>query len=230
MWVVVPLAGPDFVLANGRVKATLDLDGGPLLKKTLESRPWAQRISPEKHVFVLIDCPESRGFAQTELASWYPKAQVIFLSNYTRGAAISALAGLTACAGTEEPLIIDLADILYTSHLDPAGFLKQNPECGGVALTFESDAPQYSYLRCDAEGVFVEAAEKRVISSQASAGTYVFSGCSMYLKAVAHALKNESTQTYNGLFYVCPLFNGVRAQGRSVVLSPVSDVVDIKTL
>lgn len=228
MRVVVPLAGPDFVLADGGVKATLDVEGAPLLKRALESRPWAPSIDPAKYVFVMLDRPETRRFAQTDLADWYQGAQVVFLSHPTRGAAISALAGVAASCGAGEPIIIDLADILYTSSLSPCQVFARNPDCGGIALTFQSDAPEYSYLRSDADGRFIEAAEKRVISTQASAGTYVFSDAAVFLRAVAHAIENEATQARNGLFYVCPLLNGVRAQGINVTLASVTEVIDIK--
>ncbi len=228
MRVIVPLAGPDFVLANGKVKAVLDLDGEPLLKKALESRPWAGSVDPAKYVFVMLDRPETRRFAQSELADWYRQSQVVFLSQPTRGAAFSALAGVSSYTNIDEPFVIDLADILYSSSLAPHKVFADSPDCGGIALTFHSDAPEYSYLRCDADGRFVEAAEKQVISSQASAGTYIFANATVFLRAVAHAIENEATQARGGLFYVCPLFNGVRAQGRNVSLSPVTEVVDIK--
>ena len=104
----------------------------------------------------------------------------------------------------------------------------QDHTCGGIALTFIADNPAYSYLRTDADGMFVEAAEKRVISSNASAGTYVFRNMPTYLRALAHGLENAANQTYRNLFFVCPLFNGVRASGQTVHLAPVCDVTDIK--
>jgi hypothetical protein len=83
-------------------------------------------------------------------------------------------------------------------------------------------------LRLDEAGRVIEAAEKKLISTNASAGTYIFRNSAIYLSAVAHAYANEATQAYNNLFYVCPLFNGVLAQGLEVELETVSDVRDIK--
>ncbi|WP_050928340.1 hypothetical protein [Aestuariivita boseongensis] len=228
MLIIVPLAGPDFILPDGTVKATQTFCNGHLLHKILNSRPWATRVRSEKYVFVLIDRRETRSFASSYLEAWFPGAKVVFLSAITRGSAVSALGGMTAYASAEEPVIVDLADIQYSSDLDPEALFAQEENCGGVALTFDSANPVYSYLRCDADGTFVEAAEKRVISKNASAGTYIFSGASVFLRAIAHAMENEATQTYNGLFFVCPLFNGVRAQGKTVSLSQVRDVIDVK--
>ncbi|MEO1493912.1 MAG: hypothetical protein AAFV19_17300 [Pseudomonadota bacterium] len=226
MRVIVPLAGPDFIRDDGSLKALHDLNGEPLLRHVLGSRPWVDAVT--SYGFVLIDRPETRAFAAGPLADWFPQASVTYLSGYTRGAALSALAALPPGTDFTEPLIVDLADILYDSTLDPAAMLAGDAGLGGIALTFPSDNPAYSYLAVDDTGQFVKAAEKRVISPHASAGTYIFRDAPTYLRALAHGLENAATQTFRDLFFVCPLFNGVRDQGKSVALAPVTGVQDIK--
>ena len=226
MRVIVPLAGPDFIRADGSLKALHPLNGEPLLRHVLGARHWAGQVTA--YSFVLRDQPETRAFADGPLADWFPGATITYISHYTRGAALSALAALPLGTDFAEPLIVDLADILYDCTLDPAARLAGDPGLGGIALTFPSDNPAYSYLATDDQGRFVEAAEKRVISANASAGTYVFRDAPTYLRSLAHGLENEATQTFRDLFFVCPLFNGVRDQGKSVALVPVENVTDIK--
>ncbi len=228
MRIVVPLAGPDFIRADGRLKATVDLGGTPLLWRTLESRPWADRVAPADYIFVLRDHSLTRVFATEALGEWYPGAQTVFLGSETRGAALSASAGVALIADMSAPLVVDLADILYTCPGDPLVTFRDNPDCGGVALTFESDSPVYSYLATGPDGRVTQAAEKQVISRNASAGTYLFANASIYIAALGHALANEATQTHRRLYFVCPLFNGVLHQGLNVYLHPVTEVVDIK--
>jgi len=227
MDVIVPLAGPDFVAADGSVKALIPFLGQPLLLHILKSRPWA-KLSPS-YTFVLRDTAQVRAFASDYLGKWFPGATLIFLSKLTRGAACSALVGVACRTEQRQPVIVDLADIFYTSQLDVCARLKDLPSCGGLALAFESSNPHYSYLCCDQSGKVVEAAEKRVISQYASAGTYIFRNGSIFMQAVSHAFDNEASQTCGGLFYVCPLFNGVIEQGFDVQLEPVYDVIDFKT-
>lgn len=229
MRIVVPLAGPDFVRPDGSVKAEHSIDGQPLLRRALESRPWSSSVSPEDHVFVFVDGPETRAFAAGPLARWYPGAATCFLSGTTRGAALSAMVGLAGHRTADEPLIVDLADILYACDLDPIAAFAQASRVGAIALAFDSDNPVYSYLATGPDGRVTRAAEKVVISRNASAGTYVFASTAVYLRALAHALDHEAEQSCRGLFFVCPLFNGVIASGRDVLLVPVSDVRDIKT-
>ncbi len=228
MRVIVPLAGPDFIRPDGSVKAELVVQGQPMLRAALDSRPWAVEVAPERYVFVMADRPETRAFASGPLTRWYPGAAHVFLGQYSMGAALSALAGVATSGADEGPLIIDLADILYVSDLKPRAVFSRDSKCGAIALAFQSTSPSYSYLRLDQDGRVVEAAEKRVISTNASAGTYVFADASVYLIAVAHALRDFDGQQHNGLLYVCPLFNGVLAAGYNVHLAPVTDVVDIK--
>ena len=228
MRIIVPLAGPDFVRPDGPLKAMIRFRDEPLLLHLLKSRPWYGQVPPENYCFVLHDRPETRAFAADRLARWLPGAKAVFLSDHTRGAALSALAGAALQSDGTAPVIVDLADILYRSTLDIAGAFAAQPGSGGIALVFPSENPLYSYLRVDAEGQFAEAAEKRVISRHASAGTYIFANTPVFLRALAHALEHEETQTHRGLFFVCPLFNGVRDQGKRVLLETVTDIVDIK--
>lgn len=228
MHVIVPLAGPDFILNDGTLKAELIFAGEPLLRRLLDTRPWASDIEPHNYTFIFHDALETRAFAAGVLSEWYPGATMAFLSKYTRGAALSALAGLSMVSDLDSPIIVDLADIYYKSSLVPQEVFVANEFCGGIALTFRSDNPVYSYLSLDQKGMFVEAAEKRVISNNASAGTYVFRNLVTYMLALSHGLENANDQMFRDLFYVCPLFNGVKAQGKNIMLEIVSDVIDIK--
>lgn len=226
MRVIVPLAGPDFVSPDGRVKAMLPLDGEPMLRRTLLQRSWAETVS--QYSFVLHDNQHTRAFAAGPLSAWFPQATVTFLSTFTRGAAFSSLAGICLGQAVDDPLVIDLADIGYRSTLNPVKAFAEEINLGAIALTFTSENPLYSYLKLDSEGNFVEAAEKRLISDNASAGTYIFRDIATFLHATAHSAENEETQAFNGLFYICPLLNGVKDQGKSVALSPATQVRDIK--
>lgn len=231
MEVVVPLAGGDFERPDGTTKAEMLVDGQPLLLRALWSRSWWRRgdVTAADFRFILRDTPTSRRFAAGPLAQWFPDARHVFLSHMTAGAAFSVAAGVALCDPVR-PLCIDLADILYDETLDAAAAFAADPKLGGIALTFPSDLPVYSYLRLGADGRVVEAAEKRVISEHASAGTYFFRDAGAYNRALSHAVVERASQTYRDIFFVCPLFNGVIDAGLDVSAVPVTNVHDIKTL
>lgn len=230
MKIIVPLAGPDFELADGRVKAEIDLDGQPLLRRALESRPWWTNgeASDADLVFVLKCSARTQAFADGLLREWYPRARVVMISDHACGAALSAQAGLALVAHVEEPAIVDLADILYDCDLSIVETFASGASIDAVALVFPSDRPEYSYLSVDEKGEFIEAAEKRVISNSASAGTYIYRSPAWMLRAIAHSLDNRDAVRFRNLFYVCPLYNGIRASGGRVTLVNVTGVRDIK--
>lgn len=228
MNVIVPLAGPDFIGTDGSIKALTLFQGKPLLKHALDSRPWASKII--RYLFVLYDCKQTRNFANKYLINWYQNCSIVYISSYSRGAAISILAGLSMLDTFSKPIIIDLADIYYKSSMDIEDELRKNSNIGGIALTFRSNNPRYSYLKLDKRSKVIRAVEKKVISDHASAGTYIFSDCATVLNAISHAISDENNQTHNNLFYVCPLFNGVIAQGKQVLTKSVFEIEDIKNL
>lgn len=226
MHVIIPLAGPDFVRPDGSIKALTPFRGEPLLRHVINSRPWASQVA--SYSFILYDCRETRQFASSCLSEWYENSSVAYISEFSRGAALSILPGMSTLKEFCHPLVVDLADIIYESNINIHQTLGSDSAIGGIALTFYSQNPQYSYLEADENGLVIRSAEKKVISDEASVGTYIFRDCATVLNAVAHAINNETSQTHNSLFYVCPLFNGVLAQKQKVLLERVSGVVDIK--
>jgi hypothetical protein len=230
MKVVVPLAGPDY-FRNGFAKGLIPTENGPLLLSTLRSRPWFDATPPGNYSFVLLDDQASRAFAAEHLSLWFPGCAITFLSQPTQGAALSALAGVAAAAhDPQETMIIDLADIVFETDYRP--FSSHTPnDVSAIGYAFISDLDCYSYYELSQDGLTVlSAAEKRVISNHASCGVYAFRSAALYLSALSHALLDPGLHTYNGLFYVCPLFNGVVKDGKKAIIELVQGVRDIKTL
>lgn len=212
------------------MKALIDIGlAEPFLHAALMQRPWARHAVSSDYAFVLHDREETRSFASQYLRAWFPDCRLVFMSHFSAGAALSCLAGAALqLDASNGPIMLDLADILYSTDADPSRHFAQNRDHGGLALTFQSSNPIYSYLRKNEHGLVVEAAEKKVISNEASAGTYAFRSGPVLLRAIAHALENSATQTYRDLFFVCPLFNGVLAQSLAVATHLVSAVRDVK--
>lgn len=226
--IIVPLAGPDFILSDGQVKAEIPYSGMTLLQACLESRPWRALggVDGADYVFVLKDTEVTRAFAARYLRKHYPSSRQVFLSDYTKGAAFSVLAGCSL-AKPDETLIVDLADILYESDLkSPQVLLEADTSAGAIGLTFAANSPSYSYLR-EEGGIVVEAREKIVISEHASAGTYIFKDVATYLAALGW-YQAHPEYLHNGLYFICPMFNGVIANGMKVLRSDVRLIDDIK--
>jgi len=220
---VVPLAGPDLVHEQHRFRPWTPIDGQTLLARALHMRAWAGDLRPSDYIFVLR---EVEGLSELEV--WlnleWPGCRVVRVSDLTDGALFSVLAGLALVGSTDEPVIIDLADILFSDGpMDLLASLNA-PGVGAVVPCFVSNDPCYSYLRLE-DGVVVEAAEKRVISDRASAGVYAFKSVPVFLRAAAHSMDMREQVAHKGALFVCPSINGVLAQGLQV-LAPMLDNVE----
>jgi hypothetical protein len=221
---IIPLAGPDFIISNN-VKALTPFNDGFLLKEILDSRPWRKDLSNEDYIFILQNDPSSINFSNSYLNEWFPDSRKVFLSDFTRGAAMSCLAGISLLPDFNEVIILDLADIYYESDIDLLRAMGN--ETHGLVLTFKSSEQQYSYFKFD-EGDFIKAAEKQVISDDASAGTYIFKNISLLLSSLSWSISNPNKILFNDLLYVAPVFNGLINMSKKVMKYEVSNVIDLK--
>ncbi len=228
---LVPLAGPDFHDPQRGVKALTPVDGLPLVRRAIESRPWwrAGQLTSDGLVFVLRDTPQTAAF-RAQLAGWYPGCRFATVSDLTAGALLSALAGIALARDWTAPLMIDLVDILFDLDEDIVGAFAWTADLGAVAPVFASSDPAYSYLELDAAGRVTRAAEKQLISSHASAGCYLFRDVPTFLEAAAHSLRHAGALAFRDALFVCPALNGVIAGGRAVAVAPARDVVPLSKM
>jgi hypothetical protein len=211
MITVVPLAGPDLVESRWGIRPMFPVDGVPLLELVLSTRPWPY----DRLVFVLRDVPELSVIRQFLKVRW-PSARVVVLSDVSGGALLSAMAGIALAVDPMEPLVIDLADILFDPQgVPPVAELFGEPDVAGALPWFPSDDPAYSYLEIAGNRV-LRTAEKQVISREASAGVYLFRDTPSFLEAAAHALRHGDGLAWRGVHFLCPSYNGLIAAGRLV--------------
>lgn len=219
---IIPIAGPDY-FQNNFCKGLLEFKNDFLLRKVLYSRPWINKV--KELIFVMQDSNLSRDFEKTYLNNWFENFKVIFLPDFTKGAAFSSLAAVSlAYDNLDTPLIIDLADIYFESNFIPY----INNENVGYGFYFLNQSPIYSYLKIDADEKITKTREKKVISNKASAGVYCFPSISSFIKSVSYSIHNKEDLTFNNLHYVCPLLNYLIQSGIKVIPIKVSKVFDIK--
>ena len=208
MKIIVPLAGPEYLL-DGQIKGLIDIKGTPYLKFILSSRPWAALVNSHDYIFILYDSAIMRGFRDEYLEKWFPNSKVVFISDFAQGAALSVMAALPIAYDQNhinEWIIIDLADIYIEINHELPSFLASEQHVNAFAVTFKSDLPCYSYFSVDYSLRINNVSEKNVISSNASAGIYLFQGISLIATCLSESLKMPHVSTFNNLFYVSLLF------------------------
>lgn len=225
MFVIIPLAGPDFI-SNGNIKGELQYKGKDLLIKILESRPWYGIIPSQNYIFIINNDKKVRDFANEKLNNWFPGCKIIILNHFTRGAAFSVLSA-GSFVDLQSKIIIDLADIDYKITNDSINLINQLDKKDALAISFKSTKTIYSYLLFENNN-FIEAREKKVISNLASAGTYIFGSFESYVEAFYNMANSETDYTFNNLYYICPIFNGIKSIGGIVRHFGATDIIDIK--
>lgn len=223
MLCVVPLAGPDFYDPAYGAKPFVRVGDETLIEATLGRRRWLRggELKPSDIVFVLRNTPVTEESRQ-RLERLFPGARSVCLNGHTKGALLSALAGASFAEGGDGPFIVDLADLAFDADADIGnGMLSRAAD--GFIPWFRSDDPAYSYLRFDGDRV-VETAEKRVISTAASAGVYSFRTVSHFLRAATGCLLDSAAFEVRGALFMCPAYNVLISAGDRIAGGEVSNV------
>ncbi|ESQ78649.1 hypothetical protein [Asticcacaulis sp. YBE204] len=206
---IVPLAGPDLYTEAYGLRPLMDLNGTPLIEAALKARAWEKTLRPEDYIFVVRQVEALPQLTAYLDATW-PGCRVVTLSNLTGGALFSVLAAM-ALVASDEPLIVDLGDILFSEGpQDPQALFTDG--VGAVVPVFTSDESCYSYLTIE-DGRVTGAREKVVISNNASAGVYMFRDVQTFLRAAAHSIDHRETLNFKGILFICPMVNGVLDNG-----------------
>lgn len=133
-----------------------------------------------------------------------PKSHIITIDGETSGAAVTSLLAIDHIDESKPLVLINGDQLLDYSERELIDFFDEECADAGVPV-FHSVHPRWSYVKTDKDGMVMEAAEKKPISNQATAGFYYYRKASDYIKcAKKMILKGGSV---NGLYYICPVFN-----------------------
>jgi len=226
---IIPLAGPDIYTEKYGLKPAFKIDGEPLLIKAIHSRNWygkGKLLSEDDLIFVVRESDELNEL-QEFLQSTFPKGKQVVISNYTQGALMSALAGISLIRDFSEPIVVDLVDILFNSNIDPIKIFRANKNITGIIPFFQSENPKFSYLELDKNENVVKTKEKEVISNNASAGVYFFKNIAAFLQATSYSINHYMELAYNNLLFLCPAFNGLINEENLVKAVAVTDQREI---
>lgn len=228
---IVPLAGPDFYTKQFGIRPLYPVGDSTLIEHVLARRPWISGISrgDSQLIFVLREEGSYTGEMLSFIAERFPLANTVVLGSLSAGAPLSALAGIALSRRHDVPVIVDLADIAFDMSWDPTEFFCVNENVDAVVPYFISRDPKFSYLRLDGSRV-IEAREKQVISSNASAGVYFFRDISTYLRATIYCIQHQDICKVGAALFVCPSVNGLITGERQVHAIEVRNAEPISTI
>jgi len=186
-------------------------DGYPLCLAEFDSIPLIQHVTtacaafqPSNLVVAFHDEDVRDYHLGNVVTLLWPNATIIRVQDKTQGAACTALLATGVIDADEELLIVNGNELLSANFLGIVeGFRSRGLDAG--AVVFHSIHPRYSYVRLDANELVVEAAEKKPISTKATAGFYWFARGRDFVSAAKNLIRKDARVNNN--FYICPTFN-----------------------
>jgi CTP:molybdopterin cytidylyltransferase MocA len=212
MRLVVLMAGDSavFEVAGHKYpKNLVEIDGEPLVQRVIDGlQPVLESAS--RSVFLLREEETRHHHTDQVVRLLAPEAEVVGVPLLSSGAACTALHAIGHIE-RDEPLLVFNGDQVLEADVAGivAGFEADGLD-GGV-ITFDAVHPRWSYVRTGADGLVVEAAEKRPISRLATAGTYWFRRGGDFIDGVMATIRKDAS--VDGAFYVCPVYNELILRG-----------------
>lgn len=198
-------------------KNLAEIAGKPLVQHVLE------RLLPLKALDARFICMipglENRRFHTASVIRLIePEAVVLEVPETTSGAACTALLAVE-WMDNDQPLLLVNGDILI--DCDPVALVTDFAARGLDAgmVVFEDVHPRWSFVKLDADGLVIEAAEKRPISRHATTGLSWFARGRDFVRAAAAMLRKNAA--VDGLFYVSPVFNEMILAQARIGVAPI---------
>ena len=194
-------------------KNLVEIDGEPLVQRVIDGlRPTIDVAS--RAIFLIREEEQRRHHTGDVIRLLVAQAEVVGVpAARESGAACTALHAI-GHIDRDESLLVFNGDQVVEADLAGivAGFEAAGLDAG--TITFDAVHPRWSYVRTGADGLVVEAAEKRPISRLATAGAYWFRRGGDFIDGVMSMIRKDAS--VDGAFYVCPVFNELVLRGRRI--------------
>ena len=228
MKIVIPMAGKDERFREYGFpfpKPVVEIDGKPLIEHAFD----CLRMTPEADfTFVVRKEDDQRFHLRDMLRLLDPNCAIITTEGETAGAACTVMLAVEQIDNDEE-LVITNGDQILGFDLNSviAGFRDRDLDAGTVV--FDSVHPRWSFVKTDAAGHVIEAAEKRPISRNATAGVYYFRKGSDFIAAAKSMIHKGAS--VNGGYFVCPAFNELILKQKKIGIHQIDrdDYVSLAT-
>jgi beta-phosphoglucomutase-like phosphatase (HAD superfamily)/dTDP-glucose pyrophosphorylase len=207
--VLVPMAGAGLRFQEAGFafpKPLIEVNGKPLIQLVVEN------LNIEaKFIFIVQKSHYEKFNLQYFLPLICSNCEIIQVDGLTDGAASTTLLA-KELIDTDTSLLIANSDQFLEWNSGETIYSFMAEDIDGGMVTFKSTHPKWSFARLDEFGLVCEVAEKKPISTIATAGVYFWKKGSDYVK-YAEQMIRKNIRT-NGEFYVCPVFNEAIEDGK----------------
>lgn len=200
-------------------KNLIEIDNRPLLQH-VHAALKTLSVSFEAKFHFLVRSEEIGRYHTDEVIRLLdPNAIVIEVHDPTGGAACTALLAIDRIEN-EECLLICNGDVILDTDIGSICKNFQMESLDGGAVVFDAIHPRWSYVKVNKDRIVTEAAEKRPISRNATAGIYFFRNGKAFVHAAMDMILKDAH--VGGAFYVCPVFNEMILDQKRIGIAEIS--------
>ena len=200
---IIPAAGAGSRFSKNGIsipKPLINLSGKPFFYWSVIS--VAKYCELNSLTFVVLKEHIEKWSIDKEIYRYFPEASIVELDKITSGAAETCYKGLSNINDNYPVLFNDCDNFFMSSELN--SYLSENTiDCDAALVTFKSNEDKYSYVEYDSDRNVVGTVEKKVVSSDAICGAYLFRSAAKFIELYDKYLKDCP---YNELF-VSGLYN-----------------------
>lgn len=212
--IIIPLAGSSELFANSGYyypKPLIEVNGSPMIEMVLRN-PLALR-KKYSFIFIIKEQDANKFHLDNTLRILVPNAEIIKLSQDTKGGLCSVLMAIDKINEGDEILILN-GDQLLDCDLNEVYETWKSQSADAGLVTFKSVHPRWAYARMEND-IVVQTAEKNPISNHAISGVYYFKNAAAFFKAAFNSIKNDVQ--LDGMFFISPVINEFVLNNQKVV-------------
>ena len=214
--ILVLAAGPTSGEAAGDYPLCLTESGGvSLLERIVDN---CAGIPDAKFTYAFLETEVRKYHLDNIVELLTPHARIVSVLRGTQGSGCSALLAASTMPAGDELLIVSANEIVDTDMAAVVRDFRARSLDAGT-LTFSSIHPRYSYVRLDADGEVIEAAQQNPISRNATAGVFWFRSVGAFVDAVKSMIRKDAS--VNNAFYPAPAFNEMLLKHARIGATPI---------
>lgn len=203
----------------------------PLIE--LQGRPffyWATRsitkfVEVHDITFVVLREHIDRYGIDKKILEYYPDARIHVIPQVLNGAVLTCREGLKEI-DDNLPILFNDCDHAFISNKFYE-FCKNElfEDIDGALLTFESQSPNFSYVKFNEKGDVIGTIEKQVVSNEAICGAYYFKNKDIFNSSAETYLENCKYKE----FFVSGVYNELANSGCKITTFPIDEHITFGT-
>jgi dTDP-glucose pyrophosphorylase len=226
---VIPMAGKGSRFSNAGYtdpKPFIPFLGKAMIEHVIDAFPPMPDFNVN-FIFIVLKEHDVAYNASAMLKAKWPDCKVVLLDEVTEGAACTILKAEHLIDNDSIMAIMNSDNIIHFNG-NLVNDLLLDESVDGVILTFEEESdPKWSFAKLDDRGYVMEVAEKKAISTHATAGLYFWSKGSNFVSAAKSMIAKNFR--VNNEFYVAPVYNENAEAGERVVICEVNEMNGVGT-